>query len=535
MFRIQAHILARFRWVKCQVDAIRPLRRAKTIREALKNLPKSLDETYERILLHLIEQNPEEELTLIKRILAFVAFGRQPMSLAELAQAVVIEPYSECLDEDAAFHNPNDLLLLCQPLISASPTTGLLSFVHYSVQEYLVSERLADVANRTQLFALARSDSHVQIAKICLTCLNFNNFAEGQCTSKEAFQNRKAQFPFLEYAASEWPHHAAEDGVESEVSDQILQLLTPQTNSNLATMLQANRDPFFMFRAIRDWRSVDIGDMNDDTVLFFDKGGFIDWDQFEIITMNSVTIAICWGFDSVLRAILQSGANADLPGTTRGNALQTAIYGNQPSAVKILIEEGADINYTPCGRWDTALMAAIRSQRQGIIDYLLEQKADVNIGAGVDHRPLNIAAACNDVPTIECLIALGADIHYGEGNLTSEETPGLALEDTALGMAIEFGSIDAILCLLAKGASLCGNSVVDIANWSCKGTHNNRVQLHEEKALSLQRGLIGLGYDLEIVYSNDTMAMENNREINDGIYPQYPPPQRYQFKPRVDV
>lgn len=131
-------ICIRFRWVKCQLDAIRPLKRPKIIREALETLQRTLDGTYERILLHL-SNDAEDNLVLLRRILAFVTFAKRPMTVAELAQAVIVEIRRKKLDDDAAFYDPDDLLSLCRPLIDVSPSTGLLGFVHYSIQEFLLS------------------------------------------------------------------------------------------------------------------------------------------------------------------------------------------------------------------------------------------------------------------------------------------------------------------------------------------------------------------------------------------------------------
>ena len=47
--------IPRFRWVVCQLDELRKCARLSERRKALKALPKTLDETYEQILVNIDE------------------------------------------------------------------------------------------------------------------------------------------------------------------------------------------------------------------------------------------------------------------------------------------------------------------------------------------------------------------------------------------------------------------------------------------------------------------------------------------------
>ena len=55
-FTIDAYMICRFRWVVCQVDRLRRTFPA-SIRSVLDDLPKTLDETYGRILLGITRRN----------------------------------------------------------------------------------------------------------------------------------------------------------------------------------------------------------------------------------------------------------------------------------------------------------------------------------------------------------------------------------------------------------------------------------------------------------------------------------------------
>jgi len=58
-----------------------------SLRQALKELPKTLDDTYARILQHI----PEEHQTEAQIIFNLLAFSTRPISLGEAAEAVAID------------------------------------------------------------------------------------------------------------------------------------------------------------------------------------------------------------------------------------------------------------------------------------------------------------------------------------------------------------------------------------------------------------------------------------------------------------
>jgi hypothetical protein len=459
------------------------LKRTKAIKEALGKLPKTLDETYERILLQLSGTDSEDNTDLLRKMFIFLAFGKRPMTLPELAQAVTIDVDGHEFDEDTAFHNPEDLVTLCQPLVALSPTTGHLGFVHYSVQEFLLSDRLAKAGSEISVYALDPKTAHTEIARICLSFLDYDDFAAGPCTSYEDFNNRTAKFPFLKYAASQWRFHATEQCVETELTGPILKLLIPQKNPKLASMIQNS--------------TADAGWGNDVIcfVTYLAKDG-----TERMYTMNkavnSLALAAVWGLDSVLSRIVESGADINLPGGFFGNALQCAAYGGHITTAKILLDLGAEANYVQIDwTYGTPLMTAILVGRQQMIDLLLERGVDVNVGSGSFYRPLSSAAFMNDIPTMKRLIEVGADIDYGE----DKDAPGqghLFTEETALGMAVSSGKIEAALFLIQRGASFCGRSIIDVAN--CISARYYPQTMPVERVESLVQGLAALGHHIEV-------------------------------------
>ena len=420
----------------------------------------------------------------------------RPMTVAELAQAVVVEIGAHEADEDAAFHNPEDLLALCYPLITVSPHTGLLGFVHYSVQEFLLSNRLSNKESTIRSFALNEKSGHAEIAQVCLSFINLNDFLPGPCTTYEKFRARMEQHPFLNYAADFWPHHAHVENVEEDVSDLIAQLFIPQKNPKLASMLQAcsNRftyrpadgEDYLEFLTLRGKPPAALGNM-----------------------VNSLAIASLLGFDSVLKPIVESGADIDADGTEGGNALQSAVYHQHLTTAKILVDLGADINHAGRGKYGTALMTAIRLENQKLIDYFFDLGADVTVSAGFFNTALHVAAYTDDIPTMRRLLGKGADINWGEEESTSFGTNNMwvfKLKKTPLEMAASNGRIEAALFLIGSGASLSGISIV---KWANRLSSRHFIQpLPQEKAARLVQGLSDLGYHIEVVQDENIPEFE---------------------------
>ena len=79
--------LFRFRWVACQIDTLRKCLKLDILRKALRSLPKTLEETYMRILLEIDEEYQQDAI----KILQWIAFCAQPLQLREVAEVIAID------------------------------------------------------------------------------------------------------------------------------------------------------------------------------------------------------------------------------------------------------------------------------------------------------------------------------------------------------------------------------------------------------------------------------------------------------------
>ncbi|TVY27932.1 Vegetative incompatibility protein HET-E-1 [Lachnellula hyalina] len=112
-----------FRLVALQLEALSRLRAESKIRSAMENLPQTLDAFYDRIILEI----PEEDQDYANRALQWIAFAARPLSLKELAEAVIISPENEpCLRDE-------DRIMDSKGLLDIIPS-GLIRAVHVEIE-----------------------------------------------------------------------------------------------------------------------------------------------------------------------------------------------------------------------------------------------------------------------------------------------------------------------------------------------------------------------------------------------------------------
>ncbi|EIM79483.1 uncharacterized protein STEHIDRAFT_163671 [Stereum hirsutum FP-91666 SS1] len=164
-----------FRWVHCQLDELRKCVSPRALRRTLCALPKTLDETYERIFMHIYDLPNREEAN---HNLLWLAFSFRPLSVAEVAETVVFsfeneEPARFVVDDRVEDFTANDVLSICSTLVTLTHDWKLgttLELARSSVKEYLVETRIRERAVPSY-FYLNETLSHATIAHACLVYL----------------------------------------------------------------------------------------------------------------------------------------------------------------------------------------------------------------------------------------------------------------------------------------------------------------------------------------------------------------------------
>ncbi|KAM0810010.1 hypothetical protein AB5N19_10357 [Seiridium cardinale] len=177
-----------FRWAVCQLDRLKRFREAQAVRKALATLPKTLDETYERIFLEI----PEEDKPLVRQCLGWIDFHNKvygvsvPVSIVVHAIHSAIDDLS--LDVTPTSMDEEDLRETCGCLVRIAddmgfptnlgdgdqdaPIVPVVSFAHYTVREFLGSERIS--ASTANYFALEEDKIQSNIlTQVLRTALDF--------------------------------------------------------------------------------------------------------------------------------------------------------------------------------------------------------------------------------------------------------------------------------------------------------------------------------------------------------------------------
>jgi len=166
--------LNRFRWAACQIDALESCLDYITLESALTSLPKTLDETYHRILQAI----PSEHKRYATILLQLITYSEKPITVEEAVDAIAVRtdkpPY---FSPKHRMPDPQEISRYCSSLVTTiyvkkssqyeSEDRIELQLAHFSVKEYFLSDRLdGDIARNFQ-----ERYAGAAISKICLAYL----------------------------------------------------------------------------------------------------------------------------------------------------------------------------------------------------------------------------------------------------------------------------------------------------------------------------------------------------------------------------
>jgi hypothetical protein len=438
----------------------------KKVRETLGNLPKTLDETYERILL----STNEEYRDIIVEALRWLCFSTRPMTMEQLAEAAVfsatVEPPSEeaplniAFDTDALFQDPLDILAFLSGLVVCLPpdyasgddsdvfndsdvfggsdgaehgrlespshiitATSYLLLSHFSVKEYLISDRLGP---QVQAFAVDENSAHEVLATQCLYSMLF-------------FQDERRSYPY-NYAAFYWREHAREVDYESKLTHLIVTILEAKRKT---------RRPFLLGKSL--------GELEPDSLEPLYIAAYLDlyWPCKEMLHNgadankqggyygNTLQAASEQGNQAIVHLLIDHGADVNKQGGYFGNGLQAASGNSNEAIVQLLIDNGADVNMQG-GRYGNALQAASGHGSKSIVQLLLNHGANPNLRGGFNGSALQAGLWRPDrvgKSIVQLLLDHGAEVNTAPG-----------FYDDDLNETIQNNNADAAVLLLEHGA-----------------------------------------------------------------------------------
>jgi ankyrin repeat protein len=370
----------RFRWVFCQLEVLRHCLPA-SIRDTLNQLPISLDDTYLRVL----SQIPQANQSHAHRMLQCLVVAVRPLRVEELAELLAFEfdmaqggipKYRPALRLD---DQTQAVLSTCSSLVTIINEHGsgrqVVQFSHFSVKEFLVSNRLASFLGDISRYHIRLGSAHTILTQACLGLLLH--------LDDHITEERVEQSPLAHYAAEHWVEHAQFEDVASRVKDGMETLFDPDKPHFKAWVGISDIDTGVSFRDISE----------DASPLYYSVlcGFYSLVDHLAIKHPHHVNAfggkyeftliaALDQGHFEVAELLLERGADVNVREATGKTLLLVALSlaaRNLPDIVAFLLTHGADVN----DRDDTFasplhLTAEYGNDEEATI--LLNRKADVN-------------------------------------------------------------------------------------------------------------------------------------------------------------
>ncbi|KAF2628860.1 hypothetical protein BU25DRAFT_390834 [Macroventuria anomochaeta] len=365
-----------FRWAVCQLDTLVKCRNRAMLRKSLATLPQTLDQTYDRILSAINEDDSEYAI----RILRWLTFSARPLSVEEFSEVVAIDVTRDpAFERDEVLEDPLEALNICSSLVTLTtnkeegrsrPSQRIIALAHYSVQEYLVSDRIKQ--GQAKQYSMQEAECHNAITESSLKYLN---------QLQQPLSRRMLETSALaRYSAEFWSSHLQKtgDGIEG-VSGLAMRLMSIE-NPTYLTWVQ-------LYDPDSPWRRP-----------YMKK-------RLETVA-TPLYYAASLGLNTVTTMLLNQGAEVNAQGGSYGNALQAASYRGHEQVVKLLLDKDADVN-AQGGYYGNALQAASAGGHEQIVKMLLDKDADINAQGGRYDSAMYAAAYGGHKETLGILILRG--------------------------------------------------------------------------------------------------------------------------------
>ncbi|KAL5084923.1 hypothetical protein Trisim1_011277 [Trichoderma cf. simile WF8] len=450
-----------FRWVTCQLDALENCLDYPTLQKALNSLPKTLDETYTRILTNL----PCEYEHYTRRLLQFLAYSERPLTINEAVDALAVDTANKPrFDPKNRMPVPEEITSYCSSLVVLTvralkkeehfklmgyfpneETIQELQLAHLSVKDYLLSDRVPQSFTGDFNEATARAS----IAQVCLAYL----LELAQIDLIFAFGIRESHW-LAKYSAQYWMDHAV--AVESG-SKQVRALIEeflfcrrawkicyelynpdlPDSEFNLypeydlstalyyasfggscfsvELLLDKNANVHYQFGRYRTALNAAIHKGHDEIVqMLLKKYADINILQFSD-HVDVLQAAASKGYDKIVLMLLENGANVNPQGRPV-TALMVASSNGHDNTVQILLNNNADVN-APSKILGTALQAASYFGHDKIVQMLLKNNADVNAQGGINVNALYAASLKGHDKIVRILLVNKANVNAQGGHI----------------------------------------------------------------------------------------------------------------------
>ena len=447
------------------------------LRHALEELPKSLDETYKRILNEINNANRVHAY----RLLQCLAVALRPLRVEELAEVLAFDLTTggmPKLNADWRWEDQEEAVLsACSSLVSVVVDDGsrVVQFSHFSVKEFLTSDRLASCMEEVSKFHIPLEPSHAILSQACLGVL----FCLDDRTDKDSVKN----IPLYQYATKYWAKHAQVGNVESQIKDALdyffdrenphfsalarieypIDLLRVSSHEEPTRVLHLAAPLYFAaWRGLRGLverliakdpqQLTQLGGLYGTALHASVLGGHIEISQLLFAhgaDVNSrckhnwtpLHVAVDFGHLEVARWLLNRGA--DVNSQERRGWTPLHFARNNLEACRMLLEHNAEVDLRNNDGHTPFLSVWKSGGKPDILQLFLDYNADVHVCDGKEDTPLHFAAREGFFELAQILLEHNADVN-------SQNYHG----STPLLLASEYGYPDVVQLLLDYKADL---------------------------------------------------------------------------------
>ncbi len=423
-------IFNRFRWIFCQLETLRNCL-PQNVRGVLKELPKSLDETYERMLKEIGKVNPHQAY----RLLQCLTVATRPLRVEELAEVLALDfegaddgiptlnKYWQWDDQQQGILSTcSSLIVIVDGVDDNSQWCRVVQFAHFSVKEFLTSDRLANLEADISHFHIRLEPAHTVIAQACMAVLLQSGYNDGLESSS-----------LLEYAARHWVGHAQFENVSLRVEDGMRRLFDPAKPYFAAWVKSYIID--------KQWRS------------FLQGARVFDTLTHSYYLSLFVKFTSCIG-DTIGNTI--GNTTGDTVGDYAPLCLYYASHCGFPDLTKYLIAEYPQHVNARVGYNESPLVAALYNRHWQVAELLYRNGAAADVTVYENRTPLHAASKDGIVDVARWLLDHGADANSQEND-----------HSTPLHLAAANGHLELVRTLLGRG--------VDVN----AATRDDRTPLHE--------------------------------------------------------
>lgn len=141
------------------------------IRMTLDNLPRNLEETFNRVLQRILSQN--QNVPFAQRVFPWIAVAKRNLHIEEVLELLCVEVGKRALNQGQRISSPDRLILWCGNLIQVNEEDSSICFTHRTIFEFIIGKPSRPNLDR---FHVDVEQAGHNAGEVCVTYLHLDEF-----------------------------------------------------------------------------------------------------------------------------------------------------------------------------------------------------------------------------------------------------------------------------------------------------------------------------------------------------------------------